>query len=117
MQPNRMRLSRSCLACVGLLSVAILSNAQEAPPNQDTFYIANARSITGKQRFLWVVYGTVGPKNLATSVFTAAIQTAQNRPEEYGPHWDGYGKRFGLRLTGVVSERLMEAGLGALWDE
>ena len=52
-----------------------------------------------------------------TGAFTAAIQTAQNSPEEYGPHWDGYGKRFGLRLTGIISESLMEAGFGALWDE
>jgi hypothetical protein len=73
--------------------------------------------ITGKQRLEWVVKGTVGPRSLATGIFTSAIQTAENRPREYGPHWDGFGKRYGIRLTGVATEHVMEASLGALWGE
>jgi len=38
-------------------------------------------------------------------------------PKEYGPHWEGFGKRYGMRLTGISTGNAMEAGLGALWDE
>ena len=27
--------------------------------------------------------------------------TAFNSPKEYGPGWEGFGKRYGMRLTGV----------------
>lgn len=50
-------------------------------------------------------------------ILTAGQATAQNDPHEYGPHWDGFGKRYGMRLTGVATEHAMEAGLGALWGE
>ena len=43
--------------------------------------------------------------------------TGLDRPKEYGPHWDGYGKRYGMRLTGVATGNAMEAGLGSLWGE
>jgi hypothetical protein len=86
---------------------------ERQPKPEDSSY----SPITGKQRITWVVKGTIGPQSLATGLFTAAIQTAENRPREYGPHWDGYGKRYGLRLTGVGTEHVMEAGVGALWGE
>jgi hypothetical protein len=73
--------------------------------------------ITGKQRLQWFVKSTVGPQSLATGLFTAGIATAENLPEEYGPHWEGFGKRYGMRLTGVATGHAMEAGLGALWQE
>jgi hypothetical protein len=77
----------------------------------------SATAITGRQRLEWVLKGTVGPQGLATGLFTAGIQTAENRPREYGPHWEGVGKRYGIYLSGVATERTMEAGLGALWGE
>ena len=42
---------------------------------------------------------------------------ALNKPEEYGPHWDGFGKRYGMRLTGVATGNAIEAGLGRAWGE
>ena len=76
-----------------------------------------ASPITGEERLEWIIKGTVGAQSLATGMFTAGIQTAQNRPREYGPHWEGFGKRYGIRLTGIATEHVMEAGLGALWGE
>lgn len=73
--------------------------------------------ITGQQRFKWFVQSTVGPASLGTGILSAGIGTAQNKPEEYGPSWDGFGKRYGMRLTGVSTGNAMEAGLGALWGE
>ncbi len=49
--------------------------------------------------------------------FSAGIGTARDAPHEYGPHWEGFGKRYGMRLTGVSTGNLMEAGLGAVWGE
>jgi hypothetical protein len=73
--------------------------------------------ITGRQRLNWFVKSTVGPVGLAAGLFSAGFGTALNRPREYGPHWEGFGKRYGMRLTGVSTGNAMEAGLGALWGE
>jgi hypothetical protein len=73
--------------------------------------------ITGKQRVQWFLTSTVGPESLGVGVLSAAIGTARDAPKEYGPHWDGFAKRYGMRLTGVSTGNLMEAGFGALWGE
>jgi len=49
----------------------------------------------------WFVDSTVGPKSLGAGVISAAWGTAFNNPEEYGPHWGGFAKRYGMRLTGI----------------
>jgi hypothetical protein len=48
---------------------------------------------------------------------SAGLGTARGKPIEYDTHWDGFGKRYGLRLTGVVTSNAMEAGIGALCGE
>jgi hypothetical protein len=40
-----------------------------------------------------------------------------NEPEEYGPHWAGFGKRYGMRLTGVSTSNAIEALGGAALKE
>lgn len=75
------------------------------------------RPIDTVGRIQWATEATVGPPNLAAGVFTSGIQTGMNKPPEYGPHWDGFAKRYGLRLTGSVTSNAMEAGLGAIWGE
>jgi len=65
----------------------------------------------------WFVTSTVGPQSLLTGVFSAGWSTAPNQPEEYGPHWEGFGKRYGIRLTGIATGNVMEGGLGAIWGE
>lgn len=78
---------------------------------------AFAQPITQAQRLQWAAFSSVGPPSLTAGVFTSAFSTAQNNPPEYGPHWQGYGKRQALRLTGAATSSLMEAELGALWGE
>ena len=73
--------------------------------------------ITTTGRLRWFVLNSIGPQSLAAGVFSAAIGTAMNSPSEYGPHWEGFGKRYGLRLTGIVTQNAMEAGIGTLWGE
>jgi hypothetical protein len=79
--------------------------------------VPNYRPLTGAARARWVVVSTFGPESLMAGGFTAAWGTAFNFPEEYGPHWDGFAKRYGMRFTGVAASNTMEAGLGALWGE
>ena len=73
--------------------------------------------ITGRQRWRWFISQSVGPPSLAVGVVSAGIATARDKPFEYGPGWEGFGKRYGIRLSGVVTGNAMNAGLGALWGE
>src|SRR5437667_2412308 len=67
-----------------------------------------------KPSIKWFVKSTVGPSSLFLyGPLSAALGTATNSPEEYGPHWAGFGKRYGMRLTGVSTGNAMEASLGA----
>ncbi len=50
-------------------------------------------------------------------LFTSGFSTATGTPREYGTHWEGFGKRYGMRLTGISTGNMMEAGLGSLWGE
>jgi len=59
----------------------------------------------------------VGPRSLVAGLISSGYGTAVNNPHEYGPHWDGFAKRYGMRLTGVSTSNAMEAGLGAAWGE
>jgi hypothetical protein len=73
--------------------------------------------ITGTGRAKWFVIASIGPQSLAAGLFTSAIATARDKPVEYGPGWEGYGKRNAMRLTGVATSNAMEASLGSLWGE
>jgi hypothetical protein len=80
--------------------------------------LPNYKPVTGPERFKWFVKSTVGPSSLFLyGPLSAALGTATNSPEEYGPHWAGLGKRYGMRLTGVSTGNAMEASLGAIWGE
>jgi len=64
------------------------------------------------------VRSTVGPHSLFLSgPLSAAWTSAFNLPSEYGPHWDGFAKRYGMRLTRISTGNAIEASLGALWGE
>jgi hypothetical protein len=73
--------------------------------------------MTGTQRLRWFVLATVGPRSLGIGVLSAGLSTARGKPMEFDTHWDGFGKRYGMRLTGIATSNAMEAGIGALWGE
>jgi hypothetical protein len=75
------------------------------------------KPITGAQRVKWFFVSSAGPESLLAGGFTAAIGTARDKPAEYGPHWLGFTKRYGMRFTGVATSNAMEAGLGSFWGE
>lgn len=73
--------------------------------------------INGTRRFEWFFIRSVGPESLMAGLFTAGIGTARDKPVEYGTHFDGFGKRYTMRLTGVATGNAMEASFGAIWGE
>lgn len=73
--------------------------------------------ISAEGRLRWFSKSTVGLESLAGGVISSAWGTGFNNPREYGPGWEGFGKRYGMRLTGVSTGNAMEAGIGALWGE
>lgn len=80
--------------------------------------VQNYQPLTSAERLKWFTNSTVGTTSLlAAGPVSSAWGTLFNNPEEYGPHWEGFGKRYGMRLTGVVTSNAMEAGLGSLWGE
>src|SRR5262245_32687348 len=92
----------------------------QGPPEQNLKVVpaqAPYEPLSGKQRVEWAASETFGVESWLVGTWTAGIGTARNKPEEYGPHWDGFGKRYGMRLTGIAASNTIEAGLGALWGD
>jgi hypothetical protein len=89
----------------------------QAPASSDLSAIAY-RPITGHERFVWAVEGTIGVRSLAlVGTWAAGWDTLINTPEEWGQSWSGFGKRYMQREADVAISNSMEAGLGALWGE
>jgi hypothetical protein len=91
-----------------LLAVAVLAVTASAQPQSP---------ITAEGRLRWFAVNTVGPASLAGGVVSSAWGTLYNSPREYGPHWEGFGKRYGMRLTGISTNNAIEASMGAVWGE
>jgi len=84
------------------------------PQQSKTQYVP----ITPKQRLIWFTRSTVGVESLLfAGPWTAGWGTLLDRPYEYNTSWQGFGQRYGIRLTGVSTGNAMEASLGALWGE
>ena len=92
-----------------LLSLLLIASA--------TLLAQNPPPITNTLRIKWAVTSTIGAPNLAGGLFSSGWGTAFNKPEEYGPHWSGFGKRYSMRLTGSATSNALEASLGSLWGE
>jgi hypothetical protein len=93
------------------------SSLPAAPVPQSLGMSEPYKPITGKGRLWWMVTATMRYPSLVGGVFSAAIGTGLDHPREDGPHWGGFAERYGIRLTGVATSNVMEAGLGALWGE
>ena len=105
-------------ATFSVLLISLTAFAQKPTNNLTSSNIdAPSTYITSKQRFDWFVTSSVGPTSLAAGLFTAGFGTARDVPKEYGPHWEGYGKRYAMRFSGIATSNAMEASLGALWGE
>jgi hypothetical protein len=100
------------------LAILMLIGTPDSPPPQNSGPQNPLDApITGTGRLDWAVKSTIGPASLWTGVFTSTWSTLYNRPKEYGESFNGFAKRYGLRLSGVGVSNTMEAGLGAIWGE
>jgi hypothetical protein len=77
----------------------------------------SSQPITGEGRLVWAVRSTIGPGSLLVGVVEAGWGNLFDRPPEYREGMEGFGKRFGLRLSSVGTSNVMEASLGAIWGE
>jgi hypothetical protein len=122
-------LSRIICSLAVLLVISVQASAQSGSaeiPEQSTpgrLAIAGLvakkpyEPITGRQRVHWFVRSTAGPESVVAGVLSAGISTATDEPREYGPSWGGFGRRYGIRFTGISTGNAIEAGLGAIWGE
>jgi len=97
--------------------ICILAAGVPLVSGQTTLSTQLYQPLTAQQRADWFVLNTIGPESLAGGVISAGWGTLFNKPHEYGTHWRGFGKRYGMRLTGVSVSNAMEAGIGAFWGE
>jgi len=75
------------------------------------------KPLTISERYKWAAKTPASGQRLAGFAVSSALSTWRNRPEEYGPHWEGYGKRIGIRMASGATGTMMEATIGALWNE
>ncbi len=78
---------------------------------------APSRAVTPLQRLDWFDDKTFGGMNLGGSLPVAGWLTLMDRPHAAGPHWDGFGERYGVLVSTNAVSNAMEAGIGALWGE
>lgn len=100
------------------LLLFVSSFASSALAQTKPSIVPDYRPITASERFKWFAISTAGPTSLLLAgPLSAAWGTALDKPHDYGPHWEGFGKRYGMRLTGLSTGNAVEAGLGAAWGE
>jgi hypothetical protein len=111
--------SLAVAAALALVSVATPASAQSQEPPQMNAPRARAdpQGPTRDERIRWFVDSSVGPQSLGAGVISSAWGTALNKPKEYHGTWEGFGKRYAVRSSGVVLGNGIEAGLGAAWGE
>ncbi|MCC7155952.1 MAG: hypothetical protein IT161_15360 [Bryobacterales bacterium] len=106
------------LKLTGLAAVCALTVCAQSAPVVTTSSVTNYTPISGKERGKWFVLSTVGPESLFLSgPWSAGWGILVDSPKEYPRNWEGFGLRYGMRLTGVSTSNAMEAALGAAWKE
>jgi hypothetical protein len=119
LKPERAQFPFSTIVLAFLWS-AIPALGQSSSNSQKSIVpgtLPSYQPITGTGRLKWFGVSTFGPESWLSGVVSAGWGTLFNSPEEYGPHWEGFGKRYGIRFTGVSTGNAMEAGFGAIWGE
>ena len=63
------------------------------------------------KRFKKYVNSMFGPWSIGRAVASAGLSTWSNSPEEWGPHWDGFGKRFASNMGRSIMKNTMMYGM------
>jgi hypothetical protein len=75
------------------------------------------RPITKRESLRWFITSTIGLPHRAGGIFVSVFGTALDRPKEYGPHWEGFVDRYGVRIACSATGNAMEAGGSLLLRE
>lgn len=114
------------IAAASLLAPAVvLAQVSPHPDSRRTIERSTAanpvptlrRPPTRAERARWALKATFGLESFAAGTVSAGWSTLVDRPVEYDTHWAGFGKRFGIRMSGVATSNAMEATLGMAFDE
>ena len=101
-----------------VLTISVMLSPAFAQPAAPSSVVPDYKPIAERERLEWFFVSTAGPTSLfGAGPLSAGLGTAFNNPPEYGPHWEGFGKRYGMRLTGVSTGNAIEATLGTAWGE
>jgi hypothetical protein len=109
--------------CCGSVSAQIDLGATrppvaEAPPLAvKTQTTPDYKPITLEGRVKWWLRATVGPTSMVDGVIVAGLETGLKHPPEWGSGWDGFGKRYALRTSGIALSNAIEGSVGAAWGE
>ena len=119
--PNRVKnavLHLSLYVCVSALAISQTAQftSSQREIGRDNYGV-EYHPITPQERLKWFASSTAGRTSLVSGLFSSALGTAVDTPSEYGPHWDGFAKRYGMRLTGISTGNAIEATAGAAWQE
>ena len=77
--------------------VPVAADKQTTPDNTTTPPSPYVRPSADK-RFKKYLNSMFGPWSIGRAVASAGLSTWSNSPEEWGPHWDGFGKRFASNM-------------------
>jgi hypothetical protein len=69
------------------------------------------RRPTGNERLRSYLNSMFGPLAIARSIGTAGLSTWTNTPEEWGPTWEGFGRRFASNMGRNMMKNSMVYGL------
>jgi hypothetical protein len=73
--------------------------------------------ITLDGRIKWWFKSTLGPTSLFDGVIVSGFRTALEHPPQWGSGWNGFGRRYALRLSGIGLSNAIEGSAGAAWGE
>ncbi|HEX3101676.1 MAG TPA: hypothetical protein VHQ01_07790 [Pyrinomonadaceae bacterium] len=97
------------LISIALLAADFAVAAQTTvPAPQDQAEYVRPDVKTRRQRYLKNMFG---PEALVKSVAMAGFSTAENSPDEWGPHWNGFGKRVASTFGQEIISNTVRFGL------
>jgi len=115
-------MKKALLTCALMMSGALYALAQSPASNgaSSTSSTAAGTSSSGpevyvrpdaKAREKRYIKSIFGPYSLAEDVALAGFNTWRNSPEEWGPTWEGFGRRVGSNLGKSIIRHSVQSGL------
>lgn len=80
--------------------------------------VRNPKIMTFEERLYWFARNTYGPPSiLVAGPLSSGLRTWRNTPEEWGPGWEGFGKRYGIRFVNNSVTNGLRVTSSAIWNE